>query len=377
MGSKNSKITILFVEHIGTIIGGGQFSVLSLLKTLREKEYMLYVTVPKKGDYYDMLKDNGFTPLIADVNRFKERDIIRLPEAVKQMRKLIIDVKADIVHANSARAALVSGLACVGNDIPMIWHLRVPGREPLYDFLLTILSKRIIAISNFVATRIKSFRKKVIVIHNGVEPATKLKEEETISVKKELGIGEAPIIGTVCQLIPSKGLESFIKAGAAVIKNFPKAHFLIVGGEVADTIGYEKKLKQLSEQLNIADRVIFTGFKRDVYTYYKLMDVFAFFSEREAFGRAVAEAMMAGIPVVSTNVGGIPEIVEDGISGYLVDHNNIGKAAEKLIILLNNDEQRKIMGKKGRERAEKFFSARQNAEKVGAVYMDLLSGDKC
>lgn len=373
MRSRNSKITLLFVEHTGTIIGGGQFSVLGLLKTLREKKYEVHVTVPQKGDYYEMLKENGFTPMIADVNRFKGRDIIRLPEAVKQMRKLIIDVKADIVHANSARAALVSGLACVGTGIPVIWHLRVPGREPLYDFLLTILSKRIIAISSFVATRIKSLRKKVIVIHNGVEPSKKVKEEEIISVKKELGIGEGPVIGTVCQLIPSKGLESFIKAGAVVIKNFPQAYFLIVGGEVADTIGYEKKLRQLSEQFNIADRVIFTGFKRDVYTYYTLMDVFVFFTELEAFGRVVAEAMMTGIPVVSTNVGGIPEIVEDGKTGYLFPVRNENMAAEKIIFLLNNPSLRRDMGQKGKERAEKLFSVRQNAEKIDALYKELLN----
>lgn len=372
MGSRKSKITILFVEHTGTIIGGGQFSVLSLLKALCEKEYKVHVTVPQRGDYYEMLKDNGFTPIIADVNRFKGRGIIRLPKAVKQMRKLVIDVKADIVHANSARAALVSGLACVGTGIPMIWHLRVPGREPLYDFLLTILSKRIVAISNFVATRIKSFRKKVIVIHNGVEPVTKLMEEEIISVKKELGIGEGPVIGTVCQLIPSKGLESFIKAGVIVIKNFPQAYFLIVGGEVADTIRYEKKLRQLSEQFNIADRVIFTGFKRDVYTYYKLMDVFAFFSEREAFGRAVAEAMMAGIPVVSTNVGGIPEIVENGKTGYLFPVKNEDIAAEKISFLLKNTDQAKAMGENGKARAETLFSTKRNAEKISFVYEKLI-----
>ncbi len=367
------KPSILFVEHSGSIIGGGQFSVLSLLKALQEKECSVHVTVPQKGDYYDMLNKNGFTPILADVNRFKGRDVVRLPTAVYQMRRLMKEVKADIVHANSARAALVSGLACLGTGIPMIWHLRVPGREPLYDFLLTILSSRIIAISNFVATRIKNFKKKVIVIHNGVEPAVRPKKGEIISEKKELGLDGVPVIGTVSQLIPSKGLERFIKTGAIVTKSLPQASFLIVGGEVEDTKGYENKLRQLCEQLDIADRVVFTGFQRDVYKYYQLMDVFAFFSEREAFGRVIAEAMMAGLPVVSNRIGGVPEIVENGVSGYLIDQNSIEKAAEKLIALLNSDEQRKMMGQRGRLRAKELFSVNRNCEKVKTVYMDLLT----
>ena len=373
MKKKNSKINVLFIEQFGTLIGGGQFSVLSLIKSLREKNYTIHVVISKKGNYYDALRENGFTPILSDVNKFKGWGIFRLPIAVWNVRKLIKRNRTDIVHANSARAVLVGGLACLGIKVPVIWHLRIPGREPLYDLILTFLSKRIIAISNHVAKRIKRAQHKVVVIHNGVEPAPEQSEEKLSTLRNKYGIGAEPVVGTVCQLIPSKGLEYFIKTGNIILKTHPHTHFLIVGKEISGVFpGYVKSLHVLCEELNIADRFIFTGFQKDMYAFYALMDAFAFFSEREAFGRVVAEAMMAGIPVVSTNVGGIPEIVEDGKTGYLFPVKNETIAAEKIDFLLSNTDQAKAMGESGKARAEKLFTTKKNAEKVSFVYEKLI-----
>ena len=372
MGNRNSKINVLFIEQFGTLVGGGQFSVLSLVKSLREKNYTIHIVISKKGNYYNALRENGFAPILSDVNKFRGWGIFRFPIAVWNIRKLLKRTKTDIVHANSARAVLLGGVACLGTKVPVIWHLRIPGREPVYDFLLTILSKRIIAISNHVAKRIKHRQHKVVVIYNGVEPAPEKSEEKLSKLRNKYGIGAESVVGTVCQLIPLKGLENFIQTGSIILKTLPQTRFLIVGKEMPEMApGYVKHLHDLCEDLNVADKFIFTGFQEEIYAFFALMNVFAFFTEREAFGRVVAEAMMAGIPVVSTNVGGVPEIVEDGKTGYLFPVKNENLAAEKIEFLLNNPDQAVAMGERGKERAGKLFSAKRNAEKIALVYEKL------
>ncbi len=367
------KITILFIEHRGTMVGGGQFSVVSLLGRLREMGCRVEVAIPCRGEYYDVLQERGFSPYIADVNSFGGGNIFRLPVAVVKMRQLIKSTGADIVHANSARAALVGGLACLGTGCAMLWHLRIPGREPLYDLLLTRLSRRIIAISHHVAGRIRHDRHKVRIIYNGVEKAPEQPKEKLQALREHYRLGDAPVIGTVCQLVPSKGLENFIYVGNTILRTLPNVRFLIIGRESPTMApGYVDKLRALCKRLNVADKFIFTGFQKDIYAYYALMDVFTFYTELEAFGRVVAEAMMAGKPVVSSSVGGIPEIIVDGENGFLFPLHRDDLAAEKILYLLTCRAVAKNMGLKGKDRAEKMFTADINAEEIEAIYKELV-----
>ncbi len=371
--SKEPRSTILFIEQFGSLVGGGQFSVLSLLTKLRGAGHTIVVTVPEKGNFYDALKEKGFTPALVDVNTFKGLRICKLPIAIFKLNRIIKKNQVKIVHGNAARAVLVGGFACLGTKASLIWHLRIPGKEPLYDFVLTKLSKRIVAISHHVAKRIKRDRDKIMVVHNGVEPAPEINRNAIEKLHSRFCINGELVVGTVGQLVPSKGIDDFIKTGAIVLKEVPETKLLIVGKEMPKMAkGYVAFLKSLCKELSIEDRVIFTGFQRDVYSLYALMHVFAFFTKLEAFGRVVAEAMMASKPVVCTRVGGIPEIVDEGKCGYLFPVNNREYAAEKIITLLKNENLREEMGAAGKQRAETHFSALHNAEQIDKVYNELL-----
>ncbi len=366
------KASILFVENSGKLVGGGQFSVLGLANGLKHKGYVVNFILPEKEDFYHVLVKNGFEPIISNVNSFRGFNVLKLPVAVLSIRRIIKKLNVDIVHSNSPRAALLAGFASLFTKTKSVWHLRVPGDTCLLDFITTVLSTKIIAISNHVSNRIKN-KNKVVVIHNGIVIPKKESPELINKLRTELGFSDSLIVGTAGQLVPSKGFDAFIKTAKLVLQEFPNAEFIILGREVEWQKGYKQKLEDLSKSLNIEKKIHFLGFKENIFSYYRIMDVFSFFTKLEAFGRVVAESMLAGVPVVSSNTGGIPEIIDNNENGFLFDVNDINLAANKIILLLRSKELRKIIGNKGREKINKYFLMDSHVEKICNFYDDLLN----
>jgi len=181
---------------------------------------------------------------------------------------------------------------------------------------------------------------------------------------------EDVIIGTVKSLEKEYGIEYLIKAFKILSDKYKELplKLLIVGGGSLDL-----KLKQLVKTLNIENQTVFTGKVPfdDVPNYHNMLSISVFVSNNESFGVSIIEASSCAKPVVVSNVGGLPEVVEDGVSGFIVpprDPEATAKAIKKLILDKDLNHQ---MGQAGRQRVERLYNWTNNVNHMLSIYKDL------
>ena len=168
-----------------------------------------------------------------------------------------------------------------------------------------------------------------------------------------------PIVGTAGRLDPQKGQEEFLRAIPLVLKHRRSAYFVIAGDETRGEEGYRKRLLDLSERLGVSDHVRFLPFVENVPEFMAAIDLFVLPSYSETYGLVLIEAMAMGKPVVATNAGGVPEIVEDGRIGLLIPPRDERALADSIVRLLGDASLRRKFSKQARRDAlERFDSAR-------------------
>lgn len=204
----------------------------------------------------------------------------------------------------------------------------------------------------FLVERVGIARKRVRVIYNGVDVSAPSDPVQLTRVRSELELGRwETVIGAVGSLYPVKGHKYLIRALPSILKEYPKTLLLIVGrGEL------ENELKAEVVRLNLQDHVQFLGFRNDIHTLLCLMNIFVMPSLSEGLSMAILEAMAAGLPIVATNVGGNPEIVLDGETGFLVPPESSDILAERVVNLLRDPRRARDFGDRGKRRVAERFS---------------------
>ena len=173
----------------------------------------------------------------------------------------------------------------------------------------------------------------------------------------------APVIGNVAALVPHKGQKYLLDAAALVVREVPAARFVILGeGEL------RHELEQRIRHLRLEQHVVLAGFRTDVLARLKAFDVFVMSSVTEGLGTSLLDAMGAARPIVATRTGGIPEVVEDGVTGLLVPPGDGRRLADAILALLADEGRRRRMGEAGLARARQHFSAERMVSGTLAVY---------
>jgi glycosyltransferase involved in cell wall biosynthesis len=210
-------------------------------------------------------------------------------------------------------------------------------------------------------------------IYNGIDlNALDTNRVNPDQVKKSLGINPRHrVVGNVAHLRPAKGHLYLLQAARLVLDQYPEVTFVVVGREKVK--GYLRRLEEVAERLEIGDRVLFTGFRPDAIQITSAFDIFVLSSLWEGFGIVLLEAMALGKPVIGTRVGGIPEVIEDGVNGYLVEPRNPEQLAEKVVQLLGDEALRSQMGQQGMQRVRDRFSIRDTVKAVEDVYTSVLN----
>jgi glycosyltransferase involved in cell wall biosynthesis len=192
-------------------------------------------------------------------------------------------------------------------------------------------------------------------------------------VRRELSLGKSvPLVGLVAHLTPWKGHEFFLTVVRAVREAVPEARFVVAGGPIYETdghAGYSETLRQRVLELGLAEQVIFLGLRDDIPEVLAAVDVLVHCpTAPEPFGRAVAEAMAVGCPVVAARCGGIPEIVGDNVTGFLVPPGDTQGFASAVVQLLKDSALRERFGRAGRHRAEALFSIGAHTTRILDAY---------
>ena len=267
----------------------------------------------------------------------------------------------DIVHIHfGGRSVRWLARAATGAKIVMHLHGRIlepRGLAPI-DF-----SARgadiVVAVSHAVASRVVDGPARVIYAGTDVPPMDS-------PAPRRRSTSEV-ILGTAGRLIPLKGIEFLLSAAAALRGEFPDLRVEIAGS------GPERpELEQRIARLGLTARVEFLGWIDDLHTVLPRWDVFVMPSLEEGFPLAALEAMAAGLPVVASCVGGVPELVVDGNTGWLVPPGDAEALAARLRLLLRSPEERLTMGANARARVRDHFSLAQMTENFGKLYDELL-----
>jgi len=212
--------------------------------------------------------------------------------------------------------------------------------------------------------------------YNGIEPKLFNPKVDGGAVREKHGLGDRPLVLFVGGLEPRKGLEYLLMAMELVQKKVPEVQLIVVGKRAFTSHPREKMFfNVLIKRLDLEDHVEFVYNIKDeeLAKYYAACDVFALPSRMEGWGLSIMEAMATGKPVVSTNVGGIPELVENKINGYLCNPGDVTTLAKRIVHLLKNEDIAKGMGKEGLKMA-RSYSWERTAEKVKSIYEEILEG---
>jgi glycosyltransferase involved in cell wall biosynthesis len=233
-------------------------------------------------------------------------------------------------------------------------------------------ARKIIAVSHFTKWELTKYYKipahKIQVIHNGVDIKKFQPAVDKRKVKVSMGLNpDDSAIVSVGRLYARKGLFTLIESMPDIIKKFPKAKFIISGKGQSDEM---HKLNAHAERLGVRGNIVFTGYTpdRELPKLYQAADVFAFSTFYEHHPFAVLEALATGLPVVTTTVGGIPETIDSGKNGYLVEPFNPRQFSEKILRLLENPAEAQEMGKKARQTVEKQLDWRIVVKEAMKVY---------
>ena len=284
------------------------------------------------------------------------------------------------MHTHNSKAGILGRLAARWNHVPSVIHT-VHGfafheEESWFFRRLFILLERMaarwcdqmIAISQPMvewAGREKiAPPEKFVKIYSGIEVERFRNETPSPQLKSRFGIQpEETVIGVVSKLWEGKGHEVLIDALARLLDSGCRVKLLIVGeGDL------EERLKEKVKNLGIGEHVIFTGFWSNVPEITAILDISVLPSFYEGMGRVVLEAMAAGKPVVASRVGGIPEFVEDEVTGYLISPGDVEALVERLETLISDSDLRRKMGQKGAERMRHEHSAETMVSMIHQVY---------
>ena len=292
----------------------------------------------------------------------------------------------DIVHTHSSKAGILGRWAARLAGVPVIihtihgwsFHEYLPSfQKNIYIFLEKITARFtdvlvVVSESDFnIGINEGIGRKSQYRLIRSAIPRIKFNhmEKENNTIRKKLQIPDhVVVIGNVGRLSDQKNPLEWIHIAHRLSKEVDDVIFLLVGdGPLRLDIEEEIKKLQLSE------KVILTGLTRDVQSYLSIMDVFLITSLWEGLPRTVLQAMAMGIPVVAYKSGGIPEVVNDGISGYLCNQGDTDEMTKKTILLLKNPIMREEMGRKGRSMISNEFDLQVMIKQVSQLYFDLLN----
>ena len=350
-------------------LGGGQKLVALVAGALDPARFDVAVlSFGPPGPYGERLRGRGVRVIELGLIRplRSNRPSAMLRAAVILVRTVVFG-HWDIVHTHMfLSSVVVTPLARLGRarafgTTHRIYYGRV---QPVVERLVALLQERIVvdsaAVGEILRARTHIPADKYVVIHNGIDVDELADPPPQDAARRVLGLpADAVVIGEVAHLVEHKGQRHLVAAVARLAPTVPHLRLLLVG-DGPD----RQQLEDLVRQHGLAERVVFTGARGDLLNVLAAIDVLALPSTFEGFGIVQAEAMYLEKPVVATSHGGSTEVVEDGLTGFLVPFGDVDALADRLSRLVGDRVLRVAMGARGRERVLSLFTA----ARMGASY---------
>ena len=374
---------VLFASHAGRL-GGAELSLLELMQELSSKGIAVSLVCAERSPLASAAVDAGVELFPVRLQPLHQRRELRrlvqngaqVTSAVMRVVGLLRREQFDLVHANTTIAQLWAGPAARIAGVPSVWHWR-----DFYDIrwlnrLLATTADVVIAVSEAVrefAVSQLGREDKVRVVVNGVQDRWPDRQAPASStVRQGWGMTQSDLlVALLGQAIPRKGHEILVRAMAGGDLPPEVKALLFVAPDGGNTAFYLAGLRNLVRALRCEDRVKLVEERQDATTVLPEVDIVAVPSLREPFGRVAVEGMLAGRPVIASDIDGLRSIVVDGGTGQLVAPGDPQDLARAISSLAGRPELRAQLGRAGRRRALDRFSITRTAEEVLQVYQRL------
>src|SRR5436305_3996991 len=348
-------------------VGGAEWHVVNLASALAEQGHRITLACTVEGVLASLAEQAGISvrPLLHHLVRRRQS-----PRYAWKLAKLVRQSQFDLVHAHMYASALASAYALLGTSIPLVitehsqanWRSQYACRCSQWSYSQ---ARHIIAVSREIRRRLIEQEgvssDRISVIMNALPPAS----EQRKSIQPDLpaALRTGLLVGVAARLQPENGVAYFLEAAAHVLQFLPEVHFLVMGDGPQ-----RKELQAYVEQLGVQEHVHFLGFRLDARAIISLLDVLVVPSLSEGTPLVTLEAMTAGVPIVASAVGGIPEQIRHRCEGLLVPAKDAMALADAVLQLLQDPLWAQKLGEAGRQRTLSHFSFARMVQETEAIY---------
>jgi glycosyltransferase involved in cell wall biosynthesis len=386
-------LNVLYVANVSDLYGASR-SLLRLAGRVAGEGHQVDVVLPADGPLGRRLEEAGVTVAIHAGLPILTRRGLRSPlgwpglcwrllTSTIRLAALVRARRTDVIHTNSA-VVLSACLAARLCGKPHVWHMReffadISRVWLLYQWFMYSFSAAIVCNSEAVAGQFSAFirKRKLAVVYNGIPAQESLPPalDRVAAVKRKYGLTGSPLVGVIGRVnLDQKGQDVFVRAAARLAPDYPEARFAIVGSAYPGNEEHSIRLRALVEELGLRERVIFTGEVQDMMALHAALDIVVLPARKpEGLGNVLIEAMALARPVVGSAIGGIPEVIADGVNGFLAAANDVDSLAGALGKLLRDPELRRRMGEEGRRRFEARFEFDRCYDRVWSIYQSVLN----
>jgi glycosyltransferase involved in cell wall biosynthesis len=362
----------MHVVHLmaSPFFGGPERQVLGLARSLPPHYRTTFLSFAERGlsrPFIDQARQHGFQGFVLQENA----PLRARAEIADHLRRLRADVlcchgyKPDVIGYLAARRTGVAVVAVAHGWTGATWKVRV---NEWLDRLVMHRMDCTVCVSAAQAAKVRRAlvpARRVVVIRNGVftEPFDRHDPSYRELLHRFFPRRPAFVVGAVGRLSPEKGFDQFVKAAALVCRQRADVGFVLFGDGPL-----RARLEEQIVARFLTDRFILAGFRGDVERFLPHLDLAVLSSHTEGLPVAVLEAMAARLPVVATAVGGTPEVIEDGVTGYLVPPGDPAALAHRISDVLADESKRRHMGQCGRQRVQENFTFAAQARQYQALF---------
>ena len=384
------KIKKLTICHIITrmIVGGAQENtLLTIIDHIEKGHNVILITGESQGPEGELLKNKKFSDfrIITSPSLVRNLNIAKDIRAYKELKRILGDIKPDVVHTHSSKAGILGRAAASAVNVPFICHT-VHGQafhryeKPWKNYIYIQAEKwaakkcdKIYAVADAMINQCVAAgvapRDKYMTVYSGMELdnfllSSKDKVAQT-ALRNRLSIPQdAKIIVTVARLFPLKGYEFLLPAAKIIAKAFDNIYFLVVGNGIM--------MEEIKKQATDAGlKFVFAGLvpPDEVGQYISISDFMIHLSLREGLPRTIVQSLACGKPAIAFDLDGAPEVIKHEKTGYIAEPENYTQVAEYALELLKNPVQKQAMGKRGCDLVCSQFSWRQMGDILEDEYI--------
>ncbi len=396
-GSTRQVRVAIFEPYPVARVGGNLRTLLYMIGQIDRSSFRLCVLAPFETPLAEQIRRHGVEYVVvrpaASVDRYggtclrggvrdRARTVFDLLVYNLRLARLLKQRQVDVVYCNSIRAVLSIGVASRLVGIPVFWYVKGELQNGFLDRVGFLLSSRVAFFcesnrDDKYPRLVRRYRRKIDIVKIGIDSSVveKVEASDRGGVKADLSIDESKTnIIVLGQLYAPKGVHFALEALSEVVREHRDVMLYIVGDHVIEEYRhYRAELDDLIERRGLVQHVRFTGWRPDAMQVLSLMDILVHPSLTEGFGRAVLEAMALGKAVVASRVGGLREIINDGVNGFLVEPGDAEVIADRLTRLVGDPRLRARLGEAARQEVLAGYQIQDKVRQLEQIWAGMAS----